>query len=90
MDHFVLNVKHCYPIYTLDYSEKVESLIKYIANFENAISIGRQGLYRYNNMDHSIKMGLMTAEHILNELPKIDIFNIASEKTIFDWQDPGK
>ena len=90
MDYFVLNVKHCYPIYTLDYSEKVESLIKYIANFENAISIGRQGLYRYNNMDHSIKMGLMTAEHILNELPKIDIFNIASEKIIFDWQDPGK
>lgn len=90
IDYFVLNAKHCYPIYTLDYSDKVETLVRYIANFENAISIGRQGLYRYNNMDHSMKMGFMTAEHILNGLRKEEIFNIATERKIFDWQDPGK
>ncbi|MBF0275866.1 MAG: FAD-dependent oxidoreductase [Nitrospinae bacterium] len=84
IDYFVLNVKHCYPIYTLDYAEKVETLVKYINTLDNAISIGRQGLYRYNNMDHSIKMGFMTAEHFLNGLPKQEIFDIATEKKIFD------
>jgi len=84
IDYFVVNVKHCYPIYTLDYSEKVKKLVHYIAELENAISIGRQGLYRYNNMDHSIKMGFMTAEHFLNGSPKQDIFDIATEKKIFD------
>jgi protoporphyrinogen oxidase len=88
--YFDLKVKYCYPMYTLDYFYKTNSLLSFISRFTNAISIGRQGLYRYNNIDHSIKMGLLAARHIIEDLPKEEIFQVATEKKIFDWQDPGR
>ena len=55
-----------------------------LRGIENLVPIGRQGLYRYNNMDHSIKMGLLTAEHILHGGLETRIFSIASESVAFE------
>lgn len=90
LDYFSTKVKHCYPMYTLDYFYKTNTLFNLISQFKNIISIGRQGLYRYNNIDHSVKMGLLAAQHIINDYPKEEIFKVATEKKIFDWQDPGR
>ena len=79
-----------YPVYYLDYSENIKKIYSYISKIKNLRSIGRQGLFRYNNMDHSIKMGLLTAEHILQGHSFSRVMNIATETKIFDWQDPGK
>jgi protoporphyrinogen oxidase len=87
--YFIESTEHAYPIYTIDYAEKIKILYKFIANIENFISIGRQGLYRYNNMDHSIKMGILTAGHILHGYSKEKVLETATENEIFDWQDPG-
>ena len=61
---FTTRVAHAYPIYTLDYHEKVKKIFELFDGAKNLIPIGRQGLYRYNNMDHSIKMGFLAARHI--------------------------
>lgn len=90
LDYFSSRTKHSYPMYTLDYFHKTDALLKLIDQIKNFISIGRQGLYRYNNMDHSLKMGFLTAAHLAHRSPKEDIFKIATEKKIFDWQDPGR
>ena len=89
LDYFTYKVKHAYPVYFLDYQERVKNVYTYLAQIKNHLSIGRQGLYRYNNMDHSIKMGLLTAKHILEGYPRQKILEIATENIIFDWQDPG-
>jgi len=57
-----------------------------INTFENLICCGRQGLFRYNNMDHSIEMGLSTAEHILFGLPRDKIYKVADEDEIFEHE----
>ncbi|OGX15647.1 MAG: hypothetical protein A2166_02635, partial [Omnitrophica WOR_2 bacterium RBG_13_41_10] len=90
LGYFSTKAKHCYPMYTLDYFYKTNALLNLISQIKNAISIGRQGLYRYNNIDHSIKMGLLAARHIIEDYPKEEIFEVATEKKIFDWQDPGR
>lgn len=90
LDYFSSKTKHGYPMYTLDYSHKLDTLLRLILPIKNLITIGRQGLYRYNNMDHSIKMGILAASHLENGYPKEAIFSIGTEKKIFDWQDPGR
>ena len=75
---------HAYPIYDLDYKEKINTLLNYLVKFENLVPCGRQGLYRYNNMDHSIKMGFKAAEHIIKGIPKKDILDIANEQEGFE------
>ncbi len=88
--YFSSYARHAYPIYYLDYEKNVNKMYFYISKIKNLRCIGRQGLFRYNNMDHSIKMGLLTAEHILNGYPFSEVMKIATEHAIFDWQDPGK
>lgn len=83
-DYFTEKTEHAYPIYFLDYQEKIKSLLNVISGIENCLPIGRQGLYRYNNMDHSIKMGILAAEHILLGYPRQKIFEIATENSIFE------
>ncbi|MFQ5464501.1 MAG: FAD-dependent oxidoreductase [Thermodesulfobacteriota bacterium] len=85
IDHkFTTRIKHAYPIYTLDYHSKVKKLFEVLGGVENLVPIGRQGLYRYNNMDHSIKMGFLAAEHIADGLPLSEIFKIAMEQDSFE------
>lgn len=88
--YFSSYARFAYPVYYLDYEENVNKLYSYINKINNLRCIGRQGLFRYNNMDHSIKMGLLTARHILDGYPFSNVMKIATEHEIFDWQDPGK
>lgn len=89
IDYFAEKIEHAYPMYTLDYDEKVKIAYRSISNIKDFIAIGRQGLFRYNNMDHSLKMGYLTAKHILHGYHRQRILEIATEDIIFDWQDPG-
>jgi protoporphyrinogen oxidase len=89
LDYFTENIEHAYPIYTLDYQDKIRTMYNFLSKIKDFIPIGRQGLYRYNNMDHSLKMGILAAMHILHGYPRQKILDIATENIIFDWQDPG-
>jgi len=84
IDYFTTLIEHAYPIYTLNYKKLLRKVFAIVNPFENLICCGRQGLFRYNNMDHSIEMGLLTAEHILFGLPREEIYKIADEDEIFE------
>jgi protoporphyrinogen oxidase len=53
---------HEYPIYTLRYRDHRDALLAYLGRFANLQTIGRQGRFQYNNMDHAMEMGLAAAE----------------------------
>ncbi|MBI1911168.1 MAG: FAD-dependent oxidoreductase [Deltaproteobacteria bacterium] len=84
---FTTKISHAYPIYTLDYHQKVNKISELLDSMENLLPIGRQGLYRYNNMDHSIKMGFLAAKHIAEGMPRSEIFKIAREEEAFEGDD---
>ena len=58
-------LRYAYPIYDLTYKENLEVLKRAAKRVKNFHTTGRQGLYRYNNMDHSIAMGRRIAKTIL-------------------------
>jgi len=84
IDYFSMKVKHAYPIYDLNYIEKLKAAFELFMRYDNLAVCGRQGLYRYNNMDHSMMMGYITAEHILNGKPRSEILKIACEREVFE------
>lgn len=57
--------RYSYPLYDLEYRGHVEKCLDWMKRFENFHSTGRQGLFQYGNMDHSIAMGLVLAERLL-------------------------
>jgi protoporphyrinogen oxidase len=68
--HEVLNVhvhreKYAYPLYDLNYAVHRKTVMEYLSGFENLTSVGRLGLFKYNNLDHAIEMGLLAARSLM-------------------------
>ena len=57
--------RYAYPIYDLEYRTHRDRLLAHITSIDGLLSTGRQGLFKYNNMDHSIGMGLAAADNLL-------------------------
>ncbi|GJM22342.1 MAG: hypothetical protein DHS20C15_22570 [Planctomycetota bacterium] len=79
---FVKRVDYAYPIYDLTYRGHVRSVMDYLKTFDNMVSSGRQGLFRYGNMDHSIAMGHAVARRLL-ENSAIDHEEVAAGEEYF-------
>jgi protoporphyrinogen oxidase len=62
---WVIRETECYPTYYLGYREPYELLKGRLNQFQNLSSIGRGGMYKYNNQDHSIYSGILAARNYL-------------------------
>jgi protoporphyrinogen oxidase len=58
-------VPDSYPVYPLDYREKLERIWTRLDGFGNLRSIGRSGQFWYNNMARSMRAGIETAQDLL-------------------------
>ena len=65
----VEKVRDTYPIYDLDYKSSFAKAAGMVKPFENLKLLGRTGAYWYNNSDHSMKMALNMARHLLKGTP---------------------
>jgi protoporphyrinogen oxidase len=64
-DGHVYKIHRCYPVYETGYKETLTPVEDYLKTIENLHVIGRYGSFKYNNQDHSILMGMLAAENIL-------------------------
>lgn len=66
-DGFVVKIAKTYPVYDRKYPQNYKVVVDYVKQFKNIQPIGRYGMFKYNNMDHSILTGLYAAENILGK-----------------------
>lgn len=71
-DHQVLaghvhRIKRCYPVYATGYKKRLQPVVDHLRTFKNLQAIGRYGSFKYNNQDHSILMGILAAENVLDK-----------------------
>ncbi|MFC1561210.1 FAD-dependent oxidoreductase [Candidatus Latescibacterota bacterium] len=64
MDGFVIQQYDAYPIYDLDYTKKLSVIRNFLKSINNLQTIGRNGLYKYNNMDHSMYTGMLSIQNL--------------------------
>lgn len=67
MDSIIVRQEHAYPVYRLGYRAGAGAVLDSLKNLGGVVSCGRQGLFRYNNMDHSMEMGRCAALEIMGE-----------------------
>lgn len=79
----ILKVKNGYPIYNLNYEKNIGKILNYIKNIENLITTGRQGMFKYVDMDVAMEMGAAAAEHILWKKEKNKLDNIPFEEMLY-------
>ena len=78
-DGTVIRQFKAYPVYDDEYKRNVEIIQEYIQTFENLQTVGRNGMHRYNNSDHSMLTGLLAAKNILGE--DHDLWNVNVERS---------
>jgi hypothetical protein len=74
----VIKIPKCYPIYKTNYKGKIKKISEYLKTKKNISVIGRYGSFKYNNQDHSILMGLLAADNLINR-SKNDLWNLNSD-----------
>jgi len=83
-DGCVFRQRRAYPVYDEGYSDKVLTARKYLALFRNLQSVGRNGMHRYNNQDHSMLTGLLAARNVLGE--EHDLWEVNIERSYHEEQ----
>ena len=78
-DGTIIRQRKAYPVYDRDYSGHLQVIRNYIEKFENLQTVGRNGMHRYNNQDHSMLTAILAAKNILGE--KHDLWNVNVERS---------
>jgi protoporphyrinogen oxidase len=79
IDGMVIRSPKTYPIYDEGYKERIETIRNYLSRIENLQTMGRNGLHRYNNQDHSMLSAIMAVRNILGERHSLWDINVDDE-----------
>lgn len=64
-DGTVVRMPKAYPVYDSVYAEAVETIKEFLAELSNLHLIGRNGMHKYNNQDHSMLTAMLAVKNIL-------------------------
>lgn len=78
-DGCIIRQKKAYPVYDGEYRQHLQVLQDYLVTFDNLQTVGRNGMHRYNNQDHSMLTALLAAKNILGE--NHDLWNVNVERS---------
>ena len=61
----VVRVPLAYPMYDAEYAERVAAIREWLDPIEGLVQVGRNGLHRYNNSDHSMLSAMRAVENLI-------------------------
>ncbi len=88
IDSYVVRQSHAYPVYDATYKQNLQAIRNYLENYNNLQTIGRSGMHRYNNMDHSMQTGILAAKNCCGE--HNDLWAVNEEKSYLEEERAAK
>ncbi|RJO60141.1 NAD(P)/FAD-dependent oxidoreductase [candidate division WS5 bacterium] len=80
VDYTVVRMQKTYPAYFGTY-DRFDVLKTFVDEYENLFLIGRNGMHKYNNMDHSILTAMTAVDNIISGIKdKNNLWDINTEK----------
>ena len=79
VDGTVIRQPKAYPVYDENYRDAVGTIQAYVETFDNLYSVGRNGMHRYNNQDHSMLTAMLAARNLMGE--SHDVWNVNVERS---------
>jgi len=84
LDSTVLRMEKTYPAYFGTY-ERFAEIREHVDKYENLFLIGRNGMHRYNNQDHSMLTAMMAVDNIISS--RADKNNLWEVNTEMDYHE---
>jgi protoporphyrinogen oxidase len=65
-DGCVFRVPKAYPVYDATYRDALDTVRTFLASVGNLQTVGRNGLHRYNNQDHSMLTAILAVRNLVD------------------------
>ena len=75
---YVVRMPKAYPVYDLNYSKNIDEIATWLSSEHKSLyPIGRNGMHRYNNQDHSMMTAVLSVRNIIlgekNNIWKVNV-----------------
>jgi protoporphyrinogen oxidase len=81
-DGVIIRQPKAYPVYDGEYRQNLQVIRSFLDGLENFQTVGRNGMHRYNNQDHSMLTGMLAARNVLGE--HHDLWNVNTERSYYE------
>lgn len=81
-DGFVIRQPKAYPVYDEHYREALAVISDYIRSLDKLQTVGRNGMHRYNNQDHSMLTAMLAVQNILGA--DYDLWTVNTERSYYE------
>ncbi|HBE53529.1 MAG TPA: FAD-dependent oxidoreductase, partial [Cyanobacteria bacterium UBA11369] len=81
-DGFVFRQPKAYPVYDSEYRQHLKTIQSFLSTIENLQTVGRNGMHRYNNQDHSMLTAMLAVRNILGE--NHDLWEVNTERSYYE------
>ena len=85
IDGSVVRMPKAYPIYDSVYRQHLDVLRSFLDSVSNLHTVGRNGMHKYNNQDHSMLTAMMTVWNMMGA--SHDVWNV---NTDFEYHEEQK
>jgi protoporphyrinogen oxidase len=73
---WIIRETESYPTYYLGFQEPYDKIKGAMDSLSNCTPVGRGGMYKYNNMDHSLYTGLLAGRNLVAGDRKYDLWQV--------------
>lgn len=90
IDGSVVRQPKAYPVYDDTYKRNVDTINEGLAErFANLHLAGRNGMHKYNNQDHAMMTGILTAKNILAGTKAFDVWTVNEDAEYHEGGEAG-
>ena len=86
LDGTVVRMPKAYPVYDEGFAVALRQVREHLGRFENLQLVGRNGMHKYNNQDHSMFTAMLTVENIVDQAGH-DIWTVNVEEEYHEEKD---
>lgn len=89
LDGYVVRQPKAYPVYDAHYRKHISAVRKAISAYPGLYLVGRNGMHKYNNQDHSMMTAMLAAENIKAGHEKYNIWNVNGDAEYHEHGERG-
>lgn len=89
VDGYVVRQPKAYPVYDQEYKGHLEVIREELKQYEGLYLVGRNGMHKYNNQDHSMMTAMLAAKNIIADKALFDVWDVNEDAEYHEGGDRG-
>jgi len=90
VDGYVVRQPKAYPVYDHSYKQHVDTIKEALKAYPGLYLVGRNGMHKYNNQDHSMMTAMLAAKNIIAGNDVYDVWNVNEDAEYHEGGNRGE